>query len=101
MFYAKFIINGHEHAELYFNYDKYFSFTFSPDTRVVELIEFITHGKSYQDRKASLHDIAVQWSNADSSGLYLDELCDIDDWFFRMGKRYGLREEFKENLIGY
>ena len=101
MFYAKFISNGQEHAELYSDFQKYFADTFSPDTVLMELIDFTIHGKTYSDRKRSLYDIAVAWSNSDSAGLYLDELCDIDDWFFRMGKRYGMREEFKENAIGY
>ena len=74
MFYAKFISNGQEHAELYSDFQKYFADTFSPDTVLMEFIDFTIHGKTYSDRKRSLYDIAVAWSNSDSAGLYLDEI---------------------------
>lgn len=101
MFYAKFNANGKDHAELYHSWDKYYTDSHDPNARFYELIDFTVRGSDYQSRKNCLYNIAVEWSNADTAGLYLDELCEIDDWFFRMGKRYGLRAEFKENAIGY
>lgn len=103
MFFARFKkADGTEHAELYngrFAWDKYHSDTFSPLTEHIAFIEFKLTGNDYQSRKRSCENIAVEWSHADTSGLYMSELIDISDWFYKNGKRYGLLNEFRENAI--
>lgn len=99
MFFAKYNINNVTTAELYSNWEQFSRDTFNPYTRVYTLIEFVIHGKDYQSRKTSLHDLAVEWSNADTEGICLSDLCDIQNWFYLKGKRYGLLEEFRENAI--
>lgn len=99
MFFAKFIINGQTTAELYDSWDKFNRDTFNPLTEVVALIEFKIHGKDYQTRKESLRTLAIDWSNADTEGIYLSDLADIENWFELKSKRYGLLEEFRENAI--
>lgn len=98
MFYSRYITDGRETEKLYFDWDEYHKDTFSPDTKCFEFIEFTIHGKTYQDKKQWLYNIAVDWSNNASLGqLYMSDLCIITDWFYRNGKRYGLLEEFYEN----
>ena len=99
MFFAKFAINGKTTAELYSNWDKFHRDTFAPDTEIITLIDFVIHGKDYQTRKESLRTLAIEWSNADTEGIYTSDLCDISNWFYLKGKRYGLLEEFNENCI--
>lgn len=101
MFYAKYSLYGAEHSELYHDFETYNKQTYSPLVKDIVFIDFTIHGKDYKSRKQSLYCIAVEWSNSDPSGLSIDELCDIDDWFLRMGKRYGLTQEFRENCIIY
>ena len=64
-------------------------------------IPFTVSGRTYQERKADLHDKAVEWSN--NQGLYpawsWGEIADINGFFEEQGRRYGLTKEFKENGI--
>ena len=99
MFFARYINNEKETAELYYDWDKFHSDTFSPYTQFVSLIDFTIHGRDYQSRKESLRDIAVEWSHNNGIDLYASELFEIEDWFYKNGKRYGLLEEFRENAI--
>lgn len=101
MFFAKFVLNGQEHAELYTDPDKFYDDISDSSVQIISFVNFSIFGKDYKSRKNWLYDVAVKWSNCDSEGLYLDELCDIDAWFSQMGKRYGLLREFKENCICY
>lgn len=98
MFYAKYAINGEEKCELYFDWGKFHSDTFSPETEVICLIDFTVHGKDYQSRKASVESTGIDWSNSgDTTGLFYSDLALIGDWFYRNGKRYGLLRDFVEN----
>lgn len=99
MFYAKFAIEGKEHAELYDSWDRYHADTFSPLTEDISFVDFNVHGKDYQSRKNCVRDIALDWSNSDTSGLSCLELHRIWSWFYNMGRRYGLLQEFRENCI--
>ena len=99
MFYAKFSLYGTEHSELYFDHESYFKQTYSPLTKDIVRIDFTIHGKSYQEQKESARDVAIEWSNSDTSGLSYGEMNIIWDWFDRMARRYGLLREFRENGI--
>ena len=91
--------HGEEHANLYFDWKKYFADTFSPECEIIQLIEFAVHGKNYRERKASLEEIAVEFSHNAVCGLSYGELYHIQNFFETMGKRYGLLREFRENAI--
>ena len=71
------------------------------DEQIVCFIPLIVCGKSYQERKADLKEKAIEWSN--NQGSYprwsYGELGEIQDFFERNGKRYGLIKEFRENAI--
>ena len=54
----------------------------------------------YENRKAEVRAEAIEWQadfcNHDYS---YGELASIQDYFRRLGRRYGLLREFKENAI--
>ena len=99
MFFAKYEIDGKESTGLYWDYCAFHKDTFSPTYKQITFIIFEVYGKNYQSRKASLHDLAVGWSNADTAGISYSELAEVENWFYKHGKRYGLLEEFRENAI--
>lgn len=71
------------------------------DEMVVCYIPLKVSGKTYQERKNDLQNKAIEWSN--TQGSYprwsYSELGEIQDFFERNGKRYGLLKEFQENAI--
>lgn len=75
---------------------------FNPDTTIKCLIEFKTSGKTYKDRKADVEQKAIEFSInscGDSGDLFMSDMIEISSWFEKMGRRYGLLTEFRENCI--
>ena len=99
MFFARFNINGQETAQLYDDWATYHHDTFNPETRFISLIDFHAHGNDYQSRKESVRTLAIDWSNEEKQDVDFCDQCDISNWFYKYGKRFGLLEEFRENLI--
>lgn len=62
-------------------------------------IEFCAHGKTRNERREYLQDIAAAWSHIDQSYLALDEIMEVTAFFEIAGRRYGLIREFTENAI--
>lgn len=84
------------------SWESYYKDTFSPEREEVFAYDFTTKGKTYQDRKEFVRDYAVEWSHTWS--LYgvswsCLEMNIIEGEFRRLGKRYGLLREFRENWI--
>ena len=56
--------------------------------------------KTYQEKKAEARQLAINWQNDfQNHQYYWSELAYYTDYFTRLGKRYGLLEEFRENGI--
>lgn len=54
----------------------------------------------YEKRKAEVREEAIEWSNDVGNHNYsYGEFAYFEDYFRRLGKRYGLLREFKENCI--
>lgn len=107
MFLGYYELNGKENFDIYFynnygenGYKLWFEETFSPSVENAKILDFKISGKNYQERKASLQDLAIDYSNnfASLSWSY-NELMEICNWFYEKGKKYGLLREFKENGI--
>jgi len=107
MFIGYYELEGKKHFDIYFysNYEEsgyklWFEETFSPNTKNIKILDFKIHGKNYQERKNSLEELAKDWENnfAFLSWTYR-ELAEIQDYFYKNGKKYGLLQEFKENAI--
>lgn len=100
MLYAVYRLNGVEEAGVFDCSRDYFEATFDPDTEIIGLIEFKTHGKTYQERKEYVRDQAIEYSNINGyADISYMELSMIQEYFTRMGERYHLMDEFKENAI--
>lgn len=102
MFYAKLRQDGQTVGNLYHDFQDYVNDTFSPEVETLEIVSFTVHGKNYRERRADVEDKAIICQND-----YFDPDVEIDnldwtgisDWFEKMGKRYGLLKEFRENAI--
>lgn len=54
----------------------------------------------YQKRKAEVREEAIEWQADFGEHDYsYGEIADKQDYFRRLGKRYGLLRKFKENAI--
>ena len=54
----------------------------------------------YAKRKAEVREEAIRWQNDFGEHNYsYGELADFSDYFTRLGKRYGLLREFRENGV--
>jgi hypothetical protein len=74
--------------------------TFSPTTENIDLLTLKITGKTYEERKNNLQDLAINYShNFGSLSWSYGELAEIGDFFYRNGKKYGLLREFHENGI--
>ena len=103
MFLGKYTIDNKEYNYIYYGCDGwmlYYKDTFSPDTKDSDTLLFKIGGKTYEERKNNLQDLAINYSNnfASLSWSY-GELAEIGDFFYRNGKKYGLLKEFHENGI--
>lgn len=55
---------------------------------------------TYKQNKAAAREMAITWQDAASEqNLSYGELAEIGDTFYKLGKRYGLLSEFRENGI--
>lgn len=97
MFYGSYYFDGKKHAAIYDSWDLFHRDTFNPLCEEITIIPFESHGKSYTDRRESVRETAVTWSNCEAWPLSWCEVQTVADWFYRMGKRYGLLTEFREN----
>lgn len=63
------------------------------------LLPFRITGGTYAERKECLRDLAIDFQNTECGGLTYGEHAEVEDFFRRNGKRYGLLDEFNENGI--
>ncbi len=55
---------------------------------------------TYQELKERAKNIAIDWQHNDGDYPYSYEgLSILQDYFYKLGKRYGLLKEFRENGI--
>lgn len=104
MFIGYYELDGEEYFNIYYKckegYEIWLKDTFSPTCENIKVLNFEIKGKTYEERKGCLLDLAIDYSNnfASLSWSY-GELAEICDWFNKNGKRYGLLREFRENAI--
>lgn len=104
MFIGKYELEGKIYHNIYNNtmegWKEWHKDTFSPNCKNIELLSLMNRGKTYEERKYNLEEIAKEWqlyfSHYDWSYY---ELMLIQDWFYTNARRYGLVRVFKENAI--
>lgn len=56
--------------------------------------------KTYQEKKEAARQIAIDWQiEASEKDYYMSEYAEFGEYFHKLGKRYGLLREFRENCI--
>lgn len=100
MFYAAFKGgDGSTQSNLYNEHARYFADTFSPETVFISLVSFVVKGRTYPERKGAARQLAADFQAAEMPGLSWGEISEIQAYFEKIGKRYGLLTEFRENAI--
>lgn len=57
-------------------------------------------GNNYQQKKKAVRQEAIDWQlDSSNEQCSIGELIEIGLHFFKLGKRYGLLREFRENAI--
>jgi hypothetical protein len=104
MFIGCYTLDKQQQNYLYYNcregWEQWHTDTFSPETKDIDLLVLKVSGKTYQERKGNALQLAIDWQTrfARLSWSY-SELAEITSYFEKIGKRYGLLKEFKENAI--
>lgn len=56
--------------------------------------------RTYQERKERARQIAIDWQlNEAEKPMYMSEYAEIGNYFYNLGRRFGLLREFRENAI--
>lgn len=56
--------------------------------------------RTYQERKERAREIAIDWQDKTAGKcLYMSELAEAGEYFYKLGRRFGLLREFRENAI--
>lgn len=105
MFIGYYEIDGKEYFSIYhknkFNgYFKWFTDTFSPTCENITILNFKIGGKTYQEKKNNLEELAKDWQlNFAALSWSYGELAEIQNYLHENAKRYGLLKTFHENGI--
>lgn len=104
MFIGFYRLNNEEHFNIYYKnrlgYEEWFKDTFSPNTEDITILDFTIRGKTYIERKGYAVELAKDWQyNFAGLEWSYGELYEIENYFEKIGKRFGLLKEFKENAI--
>ena len=56
--------------------------------------------RTYQERKERARQLAIDWQlNEAEKPMYISEYAEIGEYFYNLGRRFGLLREFRENAI--
>lgn len=88
-------------AKICYSMEEVNAFFFNPSYDETFIIPFRVSGKNYALKKADLSQQALDFQIVFSTieNMYESEYQAICSWFEKMGKRYGLLKEFRENAI--
>ena len=90
------VVNGG--GKTYEDINNFNNTIWSPEKEYSFVTDFSIRGKTYAARKSYARELAMNISDAVSKvSLTWSEIADISQNLERIGKRYGLIKEFKEN----
>lgn len=59
-----------------------------------------TNKTQYQAQKERARQFAIDWQlNEAGKSMYMSEYAEIGNYFYKLGRRFGLLREFRENAI--
>lgn len=73
--------------------------SFDDDVLIDRVLEFKVSGNSYDEKKASLRNLAIGFQSSCQGGLSYADIYWTEQFFRTNGKRYGLLEEFERECI--
>lgn len=86
-----------DNSMLFSTWKQFHAATFSPDSRPDYVTDFRNSGADYQSRKEAARTLAIEFQSNDRGGLTWSEYNLICNLFEKLGKRYGLLTEYREN----
>ena len=91
------IYNTGSDSGVVYSYDLLWNRDFAPLDSDVLILDRVT-GDSYQYKKSVVRDKAIHFSHMEVTMTWGD-VAEIQAWFEKFGRRYGLLREFRENGI--
>lgn len=97
MFYANYLEkDGTRVGHLF---DSMVGFMMLTDTNPIDIVDFKVSGRTYKERKESARQLAIDYQHMECGGMYMSEYAEVGDYFRKIGKRYGLSEEFENEGV--
>lgn len=92
-------LNGFTHDYILDSTDDLSAISFDDDVLIDRVIPFKISGDTYEDKKESLRNLAIDFQYSCQGGLSMGEMLMAESFFRTNGKRYGLLEEFESEFI--
>lgn len=86
-------------SNVFTSWSEYHAATFSPDCTVEAVHPLTITGKTYNERRENLRNLAIDIQSAEQGGISYYELAILQNFFERNARKYGLLTEFRENAI--
>lgn len=97
MFYASYREkDGKKVGHLFDSMVGYMNYT---DAMPIDIIDFKVSGSTYEEKKQSARQVAIDFQHAERGGMFMSEYADATEWFKTIGKRYGLSAEFEREGV--
>ena len=97
MFYANYLQkDGTKVGHLFDSMVGYMNYT---DAMPIDIIDFKVSGSTYEEKKKSARQVAIDFQHAECGGMFMSEYADATEWFKTIGKRYGLSAEFEREGV--
>ena len=102
MFIGCYMLDGVQYNYIYYKnaagFKEWNKETFSPACENIIILDLSIHGKTYRERQAESEDKAKEWQSVFSQFSWSwGEIAEIQNYFYTIGKRYGLLKKFREN----
>lgn len=96
MFYANYIKNGKKVGHLF---DSVVEFVREVDADPIDIVDFKVSGRTYDEKKESARQLAIEFQYAECGGMYMSEYAEVTHFFRKIGKRFGLSAEFENEGV--
>ena len=97
MFYANYVQeDGTKVGHLF---DSVVEFVRMVDADPIDIVDFKVSGRTYEEKKESARQVAIDFQNAECGGMFMSEYADAAEWFRTIGRRYGLSAEFEREGV--
>ena len=97
MFYANYLQkDGTKVGHLF---DSMTGFMMETDANPIDIVDFKVSGRTYEERKESARQLAIDFQHAECGGMFMSEYAEVTDFFRKIGKRFGLSAEFENEGV--